>query len=254
MAYCPHCKRDGMAEKHIDRCPDNPPVHEAIRSALTDQTNHIYAIGSTRYGMIAAARGVPAETTLVIHYGSWGATVEAFGLLRANKKPRTSTTRERNQPSVNTAPCCHCGAHYRVGAYLDKHELMCLLRPEILQAVRALVEDADAPGVGVDSIVYDRRRIEYNATKPEGAPLLPAPWSYRKHFGEWIGLLHHLGFVTREEAADAKAAADNARYRAAWQEHHAHELDSWGLPVASVQKPVPIVRILPDGRKATMIR
>jgi hypothetical protein len=51
-------------------------------------------------------------------------------------------------------------------------------------------------------------------------------------------MLHHMGLLTHDEAIDTKAAADNARYRAAWREHHAHELDSWGLPVASVQKPV----------------
>ena len=231
MAYCPHCKRDGIAPSHVDRCPDNPPVNAAIRAALTDPTNTAYAIGSTRYGMIAAACGVPAETTLVIHYGSWGAAVAAFGLLRASEKPRTSNARARNQPTENTAPCRHCGAHYRIGAYLDKHELTCLLRPEILQAVRVLAEDVDNPGVGVDSIIYDRRRIEYNATKPESAPLLPAPWAYRRRFGEWVGLLHHFGLVTREEAADAKAAADNARYKREWQEHHARELDPWGLPI-----------------------
>ena len=40
-------------------------------------------------------------------------------------------------------------------------------------------------------------------------------------------------------------AADNARYRAAWQEHHARELEPWGLPVASVQKPKPVVHDMP---------
>lgn len=229
MAYCPHCNRDGMAPAHIDRCPDNPPVHAAIRAVLTNPTDARYAVGSTRYGMIAASHGVPAEATLIIHYGSWGAAVEAFGLLLASAKPRASTSRLLKQPGRDTQPCRHCGGHYRAGAYLDKHELACNLRPEIMQVVRLQVEDTDNPGVGVDSVTYNKRRIVYNATKPDDAPPLPGPRAFDAAFRGWDFLLHHFGLVTSEEATDAKAAADNARYRAAWQEQHRRELDARGV-------------------------
>ena len=254
MAYCPHCTRDGMAPAHIDRCPDNPPVHAAIGAALTDSRDSRYAIGSSRYGMIAVARGVPAESTLIVHYGSWDAVVRAFGLLPASARPRTARPRVRRTKSETTAPCRHCGVHYLAGPYLDNHEGICAMRPEILQAVRAIAERADNPGVGVGGFAYDRLRVAYNETKPDDAPWLPNPRAFTIHFRDWAAFLHHLGLMTEDEAIEAKIAADNARYRAAWREHHEHELDSWGLPVASKQKPMPIVRVLPDGRKATMIR
>ena len=254
MAYCPHCKRDSMANAHIDRCPDNPPVHEAIRAVITNPQDTRYAIGSAAYGRKAKAAGTPAENTLVVHYGSWAAAVETFGLLLASEKPRPKREYEYAKPGRDTEPCPHCGKQFRAGSFVDIHARNCPRRPGIMEAVRVIAEDASNPGVGVETGEYLRRLIVYRETKPEGAPVLPALSTLQGHFGGWDETLHYMGLLTRDEGMDARAAADNARYRAAWQEHHAHELDSWGLPVASVQKPVPIVRILPDGRKATMIR
>ncbi len=257
MPYCPHCKRDGMAEAHIERCPDNPPLNAAIRAALTDQTNPRYAIGSDAYGRRAKHCGVPAETTISIHYGSWVNAVEAFGLIPASEKPRRETPQRkpfttRKRKGTDTAACVYCGNQYRTGGFIDKHEQVCPQRPGIMELVLTIVEDT--PGVGVDVQQYQSLADAYNASKPDGAPAVPGMRALTGHFGGWAGVLHHIGLITPDEAIDAKSAADNARYRAAWQEHHAHELDSWGLPVASVQKPDPRVRRLPSGGTATMIR
>ena len=254
MPHCPHCKRDGMYVTHIDRCPDNPPVNAAIRAVLTDPTDNRYAIGSAAYGRKAKAAGVPAEATLVVHYGSWAAAVDSFGLQMASEKPRPKREYEYAKPGRDTAPCPHCGKQFRAGSFVDIHARNCPQRPGIMDAVRAIAEIADGHGVGVEAGEYLRRLIVYRETKSEGAPTLPALSTLKNHFGGWDETLHHMGLITRDEAMEAKAAADNARYRAAWKEHHDAELESWGLPVASVQKPTPIVRVLPDGRKATMIR
>lgn len=251
---CPHC---GIVTtySHPSRCPDNPEMHARLADALADLDRPGYAISKNRYALHASALNLPAELTLKLHYGSWAATVTAFGLKVANAgskaKPRKS--RKRAQRNDEFMPCSHCGMSFR-SSNLPRHERCCLHRPGLRERLRGIIEVAPGCGYGIGLTDYRRIIDAWRVEQPKGTEPLPATPTIRTYFPEWDNFLHWLGLLSEDEIIDAKAAADNARYRAEWQEHHAHELDSWGLPVASVQKPNPIVRKLPSGGTATMIR
>jgi hypothetical protein len=253
--YCRYCKRITISPQHEDRCPDNPAVHAAIQAAITDPSAPAYAISSNRYARQAKAAGVPSEGTLNMHYGSWACAVEAFGLLLAVDKPRQQVQEgAARRVTGDRAPCPHCNREYRAGDHLRKHTLYCPQRPGIMELVRSLVEDADKPGVGIDSGEYLRRLEHYRSSRPLDMPALPALSTIEKHFGGWGKMLGFLGLITRDDAMEMKAKIDNDRHRAEVRNELSAELQPLGLPVASVQKPTPWVRVLPGGGTATMVR
>jgi len=251
---CPHCERLAV-RAHPSRCPDNPEMRARLAAALADLNKPGYAISRNLYMLHSCTLKLPAEMTLRSHFGSWSATVAAFGLKEADvgRKAKPHQPRKRTRQKDEVSICPHCNAQFS-SSKLPRHLRCCLHRPGMRERLRAIVEESPGCGCGISLTDYRRNLDDWRMEQPEGAEPLPAVPTIKTYFPEWDNFLHWLGLLSEDEVIDAKAAADNARYRAAWQEHHAHELDSWGLPVASVQKPNPIVRKLPSGGTATMIR
>lgn len=260
---CPYCDII-TTNSHPPRCPDNPAVHARIAAMLADPKKPGRAISSTRYGLAAKGAKLPAELTLKKHYGSWLEVVTAFGLTIATtgratgRKPRQS--RAQSERRQMTATCPHCGKGY-AELFLAKHSRHCIQRPGMREQIRVLVEDAPGCGYGVDASEYRRRLDEWRETKPEGAPSLPAQSTIKQHFGAWGDFLHWLGLLLEDEAVDSKTAADNARYRAAWQEQYARELDPRGLFVGdddpskpNYKRPLVYTDRVPAGYVRTVLR
>lgn len=251
---CPYCGAT-TTRVHPPRCPDNPDVRARILAALTDPDKPGYAISKNRYTLHSSALNLPAELTLKRHYGSWAAFVAAFGLKSPPVGRRTQERKPRKRAPRNDEfmPCPHCAMSFR-SSNMPRHTRCCLHRPGLRERLRTVIEVAPGCGYGISMTDYRRRVDAWRVEQPKGTEPLPAPPTIHAYFPEWDGFLHWLGLVSEDEIIDARAAADNARYRAEWQEHHARELEPWGLPVASVQKPTPWVRRLPSGGTATMIR
>lgn len=249
---CPYCGT-ATTRSHPPRCPDNPKVHARIAAVLADPDKPGYAISKSRYTLHASTLKLPAELTLKRHYGSWSALASKFGLKPADVGRRAKPRKPRKQAPRRdeSLPCPHCAMSFR-SSNLPRHVRCCLHRPGLRERLRGIIEST--PGCGISMTDYRRLVDAWRVEQPKGVEPLPATPTIQAYFPEWENFLHWLGLLSDDEIIDAKTAADNARYRATWQEHHAHELDPLGLPVASVQKPDPWVRKLPSGGTATMIR
>ena len=260
---CPHCKTL-VVPQHPARCPDNPDMHARLLAVLADSDRPGYAISSSRYGLLAARLQLPAEITLKKHYGSWLETVTAFGLQMATvgrkatgRKPRQSRQNARRQV---VAPCPYCNRNFSE-LFVHKHMRYCVQRPGMAERMRELVEDTPGCGYGVDMSEYRRRLDAWRETKPAGVEALPSVPTIKDHFREWRQVLHWLGLLSEDEVIDARTAADNARYRAAWQEQHRRELDARGVfigdddPREPNYKP-PIIHTdrVPPGYQRVMLR
>lgn len=250
---CPYCGIITTA-LHLNHCPDAPELHARLAAALADSNREGYAISSYVYAKIARPRGLPAEITLKKHYGSWASLVAAFGLelSSAGRRAKARQPVERAPRQDEHLPCLHCGMLFR-SSNLPRHERCCLHRPGLREYLRELVEDTPGCGCGIGLTDYRRRVDAWRVEQPPGYEPLPAAPTIHKYFPEWDDFLHWLGLLSEDEVIDAKTVADNARYRAEWQDHHAHELDSWGLPVVPEGSRY-YRRILPNGGTATMIR
>ena len=251
---CPYCERLAV-RAHPSRCPDNPEMRARLAAALADPNKPGYAISRNLYTLHACTLKLPAEVTLEKHFGSWSALVAAFGLKAATvgRKAKPHGPRKRARQKDEDSICPHCAAQFS-SSKLPQHLRCCLHRPGMRERLRGIVEESPGCGYGVSLTDYRRNLDAWRMEQPKGTEPLPAVPTIKTYFPEWDNFLHWLGLLSEDEVIDAKAAADNARYKAMCQLERRLELESWGLPVASVQKPVPIVRVLPDGRKATMIR
>lgn len=214
MPPCPHCNVDVHVKslsRHVRLCPDNPPVHEAIRECMTDPDAPGVQLSTPRYDARRVLYGVPQSALLEIRYGNWTLAGQAFGL-----EPSAGRL---GMHLLTPSTCPYCGKTFACSV-LHRHTATCPEKPELREAILAVMRSKIYPQ-------FAALQIEYReAFSPIPIPTLS---SLRKHFGSWRNAVEYYGLqlapegelMELREMAKIKAVADHEARLLREDEEHA---------------------------------
>ena len=86
-AECPHCAGEfapSVYDRHVNVCPRNPAMRDAIRTLMQDAAHPEFAVSPAEYNERAEGSDVARYDTLKRTFGGWAAAVKHFGLEPAN--------------------------------------------------------------------------------------------------------------------------------------------------------------------------
>ncbi len=220
---CAACGRTAARmNQHV--CPESAEVIGLLSVMLPDPNNPGCIVPVNAYDSLD---DIPVSSdVLKLTYGSWTNLAKRYGLEYrlprgvGNRKPPPTTQ------GVMDSAC----------------------RDELHRLANVLHDGDFGPSISEFQLYADTSKIGLTA---KGLAF---------RFGEsWRNVLDAAGLKPGTHSDYAKAGYQRRREGMPQNAYIApqpvtFEYEFVGLPVASVQKPNPIVRILPDGRKATMIR
>mgnify|MGYP001442242022 CR=1 FL=1 len=220
---CALCGRT-MARISKHNCPESQEVFALLSTLLPDPDNPGYIVPINVYD---ATEGIPLSSDVLKRtYGSWSNLARRHGLESRIPRGLRDAPRPQTTQGVMDAAC----------------------RDELHRLANVLHDGEFGPSISEFQLYADASKIGLTA---KGLAF---------RFGEsWRAVLDAAGLKSGTHSEYARAGYARRREGVPANAYIepppvAFEYEFVGLPVASVQKPKPIVRRLPSGGTATMIR